>query len=206
MIDGFLGRHTRRLWERLARVLVWMGCSPNAVTLAGLFLVVITTLAYVWHRNSLILGLCLALALTTDGLDGAVARLTGRSSRFGGYLDAVVDRYQELIIFAAIAWVHDCWPQAFVAVTGAMLTSYNKARVALEMEIDNNDWPDLLERLERMLIVIALLLVDAWLGPTRWAVVPYGILVLGLLSHVTAVQRFMRARQRIVAVDKQNQA
>jgi archaetidylinositol phosphate synthase len=206
MIDGFFGRHTRRLWERLARVLVWMGYSPNAVTLAGLFLVLISAAAYAWHGNSLVFGLCLAVALTTDGLDGAVARLTGRSSHFGGYLDAVVDRYQELLIFAAIAWVHDCWPQAFVAVTGAMLTSYNKARVALEMEIDNNDWPDLLERLERMLIVIALLLADAWFAHAQWAVLPYGLLALGLLSHLTAVQRFMRARQRIVAVDQQNQA
>ena len=204
MIDGLFGRHTRGLWERLARVLVWMGCSPNAVTLAGLFLVVISSLAYVWHGNSLVFGLCLAFALTTDGLDGAVARLTNRSSRFGGYLDAVVDRYQEVIIFGTLAFVHDCWPQAFVAITGAMLTSYNKARTALEIEIDNNDWPDLIERLERMLLLIALLLVEGFFDPPRWAIVPLGILGLGLLSHLTAVQRFLRARQRILAADQQD--
>jgi phosphatidylglycerophosphate synthase len=204
MIDGLFGRHTRGLWERLARVLVWMGCSPNAVTLAGLFLVIMSSLAYVWHGNSLVFGLCLAFALTTDGLDGAVARLTDRSSRFGGYLDAVVDRYQEVIILGTLAFVLDCWPQAFVAITGAMLTSYNKARTALEIEIDNNDWPDLLERLERMLFLIVLLLAEGFLAHLQWAIVPLGILVLGLLSHLTAVQRFLRARQRILAADQQD--
>ncbi len=205
MIDGLFGRHTRGLWERLARVLIWMGWSPNAVTLAGLLLVILSCLAYVWHGNSIVFGVCLAFALTTDGLDGAVARLTHRTSRFGGYLDAVVDRYQDLIIFGTLAFVQDCWPQAFVAITGAMLTSYNKARTALEIDIDNNDWPDLLERLERMLLLIVLLLAEGFFDHPQGDIVPYGILGLGLLSHLTAVQRFMRARQRILAADKQDQ-
>lgn len=200
MIDGYFGDRTRRIWEFLARGLVRAGWSPNAVTLAGLVLVVVASLAYLWHGNSLIYGLCLAFALASDGLDGAVARLTGRSTRYGGYLDAVVDRYQEIIVLAAIAWMHDCWPAAFLVITGALLTSYNKARVALEIPIDNNDWPDLLERLERMILIIALLLADTLLAGfgMHAAVLPWGLLALGLLTHLSALQRFMRARQRLV--------
>jgi archaetidylinositol phosphate synthase len=201
MIDSHFGAYTSRIWEFLARGLVRAGWSPNAVTLAGLVLVVVASLAYLWHRNSLVYGLCLALALTSDGLDGAVARLTGRSTRFGGYLDAVVDRYQEIFVLAAIAWVQDCWPVAFFAITGALLTSYNKARVALEIAIDNNDWPDLLERLERMLILIALLLADTLLQGHGWLVLPGGVLLLGALAHLTAFQRFLRARRRLVESD-----
>jgi len=204
MIDGNFSAHTNRIWEFLARGLVRAGWSPNAVTLAGLGLVLAATLAYLWHRNSLIYGLCLAVAFAFDGLDGAVARLTGRSTRFGGYLDAVIDRYQEIIVLAAIAQIHDCWPAAFVAITGALLTSYNKARVALEIAIDNTDWPDLLERLERMIFIIALLLADTLLplAGIHWSVPPGGLLLLGLLAHLTAFQRFLRARQRLTETDR----
>ena len=73
MIDARFGAHTRRIWEFLARGLIRAGCSPNAVTLAGLVLVVLASLAYLWHGNSLVYGLCLVVALASDGLDGAVA-------------------------------------------------------------------------------------------------------------------------------------
>ncbi|MBI5330536.1 MAG: CDP-alcohol phosphatidyltransferase family protein [Betaproteobacteria bacterium] len=202
MIDGHFGDRTRRIWEFLARGLVRAGCSPNGVTLAGLALVLVASLDYLWRRDSLVYGLCLAFALSSDGLDGAVARLSGRSTRYGGYLDAVADRYQEIAVLAAIAWVADCWPAAFFAITGALLTSYHKARVALEIRIDNNDWPDLLERLERMILLIALLLADALLSPHDWPLLPGGLLVLGALAHLTALQRFLRARQRLMQADR----
>ena len=204
MIDARFGAHTRRIWEFLARGLIRAGCSPNSVTLAGLVLVVLASLAYLWHGNSLAYGLCLVVALASDGLDGAVARLTGRSTRFGGYLDAVVDRYQEIIVLGTIAWVHGCWPAAFFAVTGALLTSYNKARVALEIAVDNNDWPDLLERLERMIVLIALLLADTLLAVHGWPILPGGLLLLGGLAHLTALQRFLRARRRLIERDLQH--
>jgi archaetidylinositol phosphate synthase len=203
LIDGYFGDRTRGIWEFLARGLVRAGWSPNAVTLAGLVLVVAASLAYLWHGNSLVYGLCLAIALASDGLDGAVARLTGRSTRYGGYLDAVIDRYQEIIVLAAIAWMQDCWPAAFLVITGALLTSYNKARVALEIPIDNNDWPDLLERLERMILIIVLLLADTLLAGfgMHAAILPWGLLALGLLTHISALQRFLRARQRLIETD-----
>ncbi len=204
MIDARFGAHTRRIWEFLARGLIRAGCSPNSVTLAGLVLVVLASLAYLWHGNSLAYGLCLVVALASDGLDGAVARLTGRSTRFGGYLDAVVDRYQEIIVLGAIAWMQGCWPAAFFAITGALLTSYNKARVALEIAVDNNDWPDLLERLERMIVLIALLLADTLLAGHGWPILPGGLLLLGALAHLTAWQRFLRARRRLIDCDQQH--
>src|SRR6185503_17069035 len=146
MLDGRYGPVLNRMWERPARLLASTGFSPNAVTLAGLVLVLAGAAAYPVHRDSLVFAVWLAFALAFDGLDGAVARLTGRMTKFGGYLDAVIDRYQELAVLASIAWVHDLWPAAFLVVTGSFLTSYNKARAAIEITIDNTDWPDLLER------------------------------------------------------------
>jgi phosphatidylglycerophosphate synthase len=200
MLDGYYGHRLNRVWDFLARGLARRGVSPNAITLAGLALVVGAAAAYPWYRDSLVFGICLAFAFSFDALDGAVARLTGRSSRFGGYLDAIADRYQELAVFAAIAWVHDAWPAALLVVSGSFLTSYNKARAAMEIPVDNADWPDLVERLERLIFIIALLVIAYWvpLVPgTALALVPSGLVVLGVLAHVSALQRFMRARKRI---------
>ena len=189
MLDGRYAAAMNRLWDSLGRALARTGLSPNAVTAAGLALVAAAAAAYLYHRNDLLFGVSLAVAFAFDGLDGALARVTGRASRFGGYLDAVIDRYQEMIALAAIAWVHDLWPAAFLCLGGSLLTSYNKARVALEMPISNLEWPDLMERLERLLALIAMLLLG---------VVEPGLWVLGALAHATALQRFVRARRRLL--------
>lgn len=189
MLDGRYASAMNRVWDFLGRALARTGLSPNAVTVTGLVLVAATAAAYLHHRNDVVFGVCLAVAFAFDGLDGAVARVTGRSSRFGGYLDAVIDRYQEMIALAAIAWVHDLWPAAFLVLSGSFLTSYAKARVALEIPVGNFEWPDLIERFERVVILIAILVFGV-VGP--------GLLVLGVLAHVSAVQRFFRARRRLL--------
>lgn len=204
MLDGRYGDRLNRVWEFLARGLARAGVSPNTVTLAGLALVLAGAAAYPVHRNSLAFAVWLALAFSFDGLDGAVARLTGRSSKFGGYLDAVIDRYQELAVLASLAWVHDAWPAALLVVSGGFLTSYNKARAAMEIEISNTDWPDLLERMERVIFIIALLVLDRFVQVvpgTGVEVIPAGLVVLGVLAHATALQRFMRARRKIIRAE-----
>jgi archaetidylinositol phosphate synthase len=198
MIDGLYAHRLNRVWDFLAhflaRGLAKSGISPNAITAIGLALVAAAAAAYPFHRNSLVFGVWIALAFSFDALDGAVARLTGKSSKFGGYLDAIVDRYQELAVLAAIAWVHDAWPHALLVVSGSFLTSYNKARAAMEIAVDNGDWPDLVERLERIIFVCGLLVIGHW-AP---GAIPWGLVALGVLAHVTAVQRFFRARTRIL--------
>jgi phosphatidylglycerophosphate synthase len=205
MLDGRYGDRLNRMWEYLARGLARAGFSPNAITFAGLALVLTGAAAYPLHRDSLVFAVWLTIAFSFDGLDGAVARLTGRSSRFGGYLDAVIDRYQELAVLASIAWVHDAWPAALLALSGGFLTSYNKARAAMEIAIDNAGWPDLIERMERVIFIVVLLVIEGFMPvvpSTDVETMAGGLVLLGVLAHVTALQRFMRARRRIVAVDR----
>lgn len=152
-------------------------------------------LAYALWPHPAAFGLAIAAIFAFDSLDGAVARLTGLQSLYGGYLDAMVDRYQELMVLAALAYAHQCWAAAFFALSGSMLVSYAKARVAIERPIDNVKWPDLMERLERVMFLVAMLLLAAlipWSG-----FVPFMLVVLGLLTHGTAIQRFLRARRML---------
>ena len=99
-----------------------------------------------------------------------------------------------------IAWVNDYWVVVFFVITGSMLTSYNKARVALEIPIDNKGWADLLDRPRRMWLLGAALIMDGSVPiPT---ILGGGLLypvlvVLAVLTHFTALQRFVRAHRML---------
>lgn len=197
MLDGTYKSEMDRVWDRLAVVLVRLGLTPNQVTLAGLVLVALACGYYLATRDGLGFGLLLALSLAGDALDGAVARLTDSASHYGAYLDAVVDRYQEILVLGTIARVQGCWGLAYLAITGSLLISYTKARVAMEIPVENGAWPDLLERTERVILIVAALVVDGLLpghGLLWW-----GLVALAALSHATALQRFFRARGRLRA-------
>ncbi len=198
MLDGLYSHLIDPLWIRPAKLLVRLGLTANQVTILGLVLVAANCAAYFWHGSSMALGIGLAVSFAADSLDGAVARLRNEASRFGGYLDAVIDRYQEAVVFFTIAYIHDEWLAAMLALTGAFLTSYTKARTAIEMPISNTEWPDLLERLERVIVVCALLIVHgavAFLGGPAETVLMAGLWLFAIATHLTALQRCARARQ-----------
>lgn len=202
MIDGLFRHVIDPLWRRPARLLADMGLTANQVTALGLILVGANCAAFLWHGSTLILGLGLAVAFAADALDGAVARLRGESSALGGYFDAMVDRYQEAIVLISIAVVSGIWLPAMLALTGAFLTSYAKARTALEMPVDNDEWPDFFERMERLVFICGLLIVDGLVG--HWLAAPGtvmagGMWILAACTNATALQRALRARRLLIA-------
>lgn len=201
MIDGINRNWSSRFWHALAMPLVKCGLSPNQVTWTGLVLVLANCAAYAVHRQSFWFGLGLIFAFAFDALDGAVARITGKTSKYGGYLDAVIDRYQELAAYLAIAYVTDWWALAFLALSGSLLVSYNKARTALEIPIQNHNWPDLMERFERIFVLCAALIFDPLFALPDFLgarVLYLGLAAIAVLSHITAVQRFLRARSLLL--------
>jgi len=198
MLDGLKRDWAEPVWQSLAKPLVRVGFTPNQVTLLGLVIVVLNCALFCWHKNTFWFGLGLAASFAFDALDGAVARLRNMSSKFGGYLDGVIDRYQEIAVFAAIAWVTGWWALSFLALTGSLMVSYNKARTAIEIPIENHAWPDLLERFERVVILSFALLLDSFVtlpDMLGGRVLFLALLVLGVLAHITAIQRFFRARR-----------
>ena len=190
MIDGLMKDVIDPLWERMARPLVRAGLTPNQVTALGLVLIVVFSALYLLHQNPLVYGLMLAVAFAFDALDGAVARQRDMMTKAGGYFDAMVDRYQELVVLAAIAWVTGAWALALLAFSGAMLTSYAKARTAIEIPIDNAAWPDFFERLERIIYLCVMLVAAGFFGD---AVLTWGLALYAVLCHATALQRARRA-------------
>ncbi|MFU0507326.1 CDP-alcohol phosphatidyltransferase family protein [Pseudaminobacter sp. NGMCC 1.201702] len=174
---------------RFAHWIASQNITPNQITLVGLVLVAFNCALFVYHRNTFFFGTSLIVAYLFDTLDGVVARAQGKSTKFGGYLDAVVDRYQEVITYLVLGWVLDQWLVVFLVITGSMLTSYNKARAAIEIAVDNKGWPDLLGKPARLFFLCVALIGDSnlpWLlTGTLWG--------LAIMTHFTALQRIARA-------------
>ncbi len=196
-------RHKRvvdRALEPLAQWLGRAGVTPLMLTLATPIAGSAVCLLFVKTRA--VVPFCLAMTALGlfDALDGAVARATHRVSRFGAYLDAVCDRYVDAMVICAAAAVTGHWALSMAVLAGAMLVSYTKARAAMEAPVTNSEWPDLMERTERSLLFmggLAASVVFPW-RPLGKDLFWWTLVVLGVLIHVTVVQRILRARRYIL--------
>ncbi|PHP65652.1 hypothetical protein CSC94_17535 [Zhengella mangrovi] len=196
MIIEALVSHVVRFGKWAFVQLCESGVSPNQITLIGLFLIIAHSTAYVITRDPYWLAVGLSLSFTTDALDGAVARYQGRSTRFGGYFDATIDRYQEAIVYFAVGIVTGYWTLLFVILFGSMMISYAKARVALERPTGNKDWPDYLQRPVRLWFLPVALFAESVLSlPAMLGGSPLyaGLVILAVLTNFTALQRILRA-------------
>lgn len=119
MLDDVLRNPKEKIMEPLAKAVP--GVSPTAITvLAGVVGVAAATAA-AYQQYPLALGLWIANRVL-DGLDGTLARVTGKQSDLGAYLDIVVD----MVIYAAIPFglaLGSDLPDAFVALS-LLLSSF----------------------------------------------------------------------------------
>lgn len=169
-----------------------LGVSPDAATLAGLCLAFAAAVAIALGSPALG-ALLFTGSLLADGLDGAIARSSGRARPAGAILDAVVDRIGELALLAALALAADAPLLGALASGGAALPSYLRAR-SREAGIDALTGP--LDRGGRGALLIVGL-VGASLGVGRALEVTLGLIAAG--SLLTALRR-ARAIARAFAV------
>jgi CDP-L-myo-inositol myo-inositolphosphotransferase len=132
--DGPVSRWLNRPFSiRLSRILVTFPITPNQISLFAFLLSVIAaalfTLGEYWF---LVLGGCIAqFASMIDGSDGEVARLKYLSSDYGGWFDAVLDRYADAFLLFGLSWyVYGQNPSSsvltigFLAIIGSFMVSY----------------------------------------------------------------------------------
>ena len=141
-----------------------------------------------------------------DGVDGSIARLTSNSTRFGGIFDSTIDRFSDALVFFGPALREmfsgdfldasflslkaisiPMWFWAFLVFIGAYMTSYIRARANL---VDKNVDMDvgLLGRSERLFLLVIASLANC---------IPIGMVILVIITNVTALYRLKKARDGI---------
>jgi len=189
--------------EPPARGLLRLGVSPDAVTIAGTVGVVALSVGLI-ARGEFLWGLLAGLLIgPSDMLDGTMARLSGRSGRWGAFLDSTLDRIGDGAVFGAIAYWYATQGQygavaaALLVLIGSLTVSYAKARAeGLGMTCDVG----FAERTERM-IVIALGLLLTGLGIT--AALPVLLWLLVAIVWFTVAQRILHVRGQALGGDDQ---
>jgi archaetidylinositol phosphate synthase len=165
----------------------------------GIALAFVSALAYAEWQNGPFLYILFAIIMLLlsgfcDALDGILARLYQQVTAFGGFLDSLLDRYADAVIYAGIIIGGLCntlW--GLVALTGSLLVSYSRARAeAAGMKMES---VGLAERAERILILIIASLVALFWQPET--AIGIGIILLAILSNVTVAQRALYAYRKL---------
>ncbi len=119
--------------EAVGNVLARWNVSPNWVTTIGLVLTAgVATLAALGEIQWA--GVAYIVAALFDALDGTVARVSGKVSRFGAFLDSTIDRFEESLVFLGLI-IHfgrtgGPWeiPMLLVVTVASLMVSYTRAR------------------------------------------------------------------------------
>jgi len=171
-----------------ARIAHQLGLTPNAISAIGIVLSFLAASAYAFAlAQPLLLLLAVFLLLASgfcDTLDGIIARNYHQATAFGGFIDSLLDRYADAVVYAGIMIGGLCnvaWGLA--AFAGSLLVSYSRARAeAAGIKMESVGFA---ERAERMLILSAATLAAFfWLPSLNW-----GIIILAVLSNFTVLQR-----------------
>jgi phosphatidylglycerophosphate synthase len=155
--------------------------TPNTLTVAG-FLIT-SAAAFAIPFNLRLGGMLILLGGLCDMFDGIVARTKGKTSKFGAFLDSVLDRYSDAFLFLSLSWylaAKGDHTGAFVSLgtlTGAFLISYARARAE---GLGKFCHTGLMERPERILLLIFAALTG-WVAPVLW--------IMLILTHVTVFER-----------------
>lgn len=132
--DGPISRWLNRpLSQLLTRLFIHLRWSPNQISLLAFFLALIAAVCigqpeYYWLALG---GILNQLASVIDGCDGEVARIQDKGTEYGGWLDALLDRYADIALLAALSWhamqIHGyewMW-LGIAAVAGSFISSYS---------------------------------------------------------------------------------
>jgi CDP-diacylglycerol---glycerol-3-phosphate 3-phosphatidyltransferase len=133
MLTRTIGPYLTWPVDRLADLLARTGIPPNVITWSALVLNLWAGVLFAAGRFAAAGGMMI-LACVCDLLDGPVARRQNRVSKFGGFLDSILDRYADLILFLGLLVYYSNvnWFRyaalSGAAMAGAVMISYAKAR------------------------------------------------------------------------------
>jgi CDP-diacylglycerol---glycerol-3-phosphate 3-phosphatidyltransferase len=202
MLNRFARAFFTKVFTPLARLFLKLGISPDVVTIVGTVGVCVGALV-LYPRHEFFWGTIVVVFFAfSDTLDGVMARLSDRSTKWGAYLDSTLDRVGDSAIFGGLVlWYAGDGGKLYLAALAlaclilGSVVSYSKARAeGLGMTANVG----IAERAERLVVVLtATGLVGLGVPEVLLTVV---LALLALASLITVVQRMLEVRRQAFGV------
>jgi len=170
-------------YRAILSFLLWTRIRPWQLTALSLVFTIATgalILASLWFAAAwalLAAGMC-------DVFDGSVARQRGEARRSGAFMDSVLDRVADMVLFACLFWNLAARGDQLLAALAlvTLIVSLSVSHVRAEAEAAGVTLTEgLFQRLERVVATILGLLVPGAMGPV--------LVLLAALGALTVVQR-----------------
>ena len=173
--------------NNIAKIFIKIGIPPWIVSLTGLIIIIISSIILLIDKSTQGIIISLVIFLignAMDALDGPIARLTGKTSKWGGITDSTLDKIGETIYPYTLGYTGIAqWSLIYIYIVTAILISYLRARG--EAEGIYMRGIGLMERAERIISLTIILLLYALTKID----INVMLTILIILNIVTMIQR-----------------
>ena len=175
--------------EKMGKGFASTGLSPNFWTAVGLGFAILSAIVYGMgiEFGLIIGGILLLVSGFFDVVDGQVARVTGKTSKKGSYIDSMFDKIAEVAIFFGILVGGYAEPYlVFLAITLSLLVSYARAK----SDIINAKLQGIGigERAERLLVIAIIGIIGF---------MEYAVIIVVIIAGITLIQRMIVTTKNI---------
>jgi len=193
-------KYFKGLSKNLGQIFSKFPLSPNQWTISSLFLAIILVY-FLINQNFLISFVVCIFTISVDMVDGAVARATNKVTKFGAYLDTIIDRFIEFFIIFGLLFVDypnfiftsKTW--LMVLLFGSLMSSYSKPS-ALEKGLIKKELKGggILEHTDRLILFLIIILISNF--SLEYAT--YLIALTSILTIISFLQRFSIVTKRYI--------
>ncbi len=201
--NGHRNTPAQEFREQARTALIQSRLTPNAISMVGLVGNLIAA-ALVIDGQFFFAGLAFIIGSVMDTLDGRYSRMSGKGTLFGAFLDSTLDRIEEGVVIAAVAW-HFAENGENVAaaicvlvVLGSLMVSYTRARaeaLGVECKVGIATRP-----VRVVLLSAGLVFADGELI-SGFDLLPIAIYVMAALTAITTLQRVWHVRTELKKLD-----
>ncbi|MEI6792156.1 MAG: CDP-alcohol phosphatidyltransferase family protein [Actinomycetes bacterium] len=190
--------------EAMREALIESRLTPNAISLTG-FALCLVAAGLIFADMIVLGGIAYIIGSICDTLDGRYSRMSGKGSPFGAFLDSTLDRVEEGVVLAAVAYNFAQQGKGVeaaicaVAILASVMVSYTRARAeALGVECKVG----IGSRATRVVILSVGLLFANGLGLGDFSLLAPAVTLLAAIGIVTTLQRIFHVRGKLLAAGR----
>ncbi len=191
-----LGEYLDKIGSFLAKTHI----NPNVFSFLALIVATLGSLLF-HYRHYYAAFIVIVVACLWDTFDGAVARSQKKVTRFGYYIEGIIDKWVEVIIYLGFA-ISGYPLESFLVITATLMLSFAKPRAAMVVPIKEHDWPAIGERFERLTLLGIGLFIFLFFPKIRIAHYELSTLsivfsILFIITMIGGIQRVLYAKKII---------